>query len=230
MVVFPRNRHYDSSSAAQQMWSDWSWCIYPGRSTTKHSGTFACPAQFGTRLLANLISIDPLKKASSSGGNKKTNSYTKKISLGFILTTSSSPPSNQPMISQALLLCKAALRPGLWDYKRPCVNVKKKNIPILISTSPSHQDMVWTSRFCPVNLSNITNYSVQTLIETTPWKSEGNWCAAVRQSWTVAPRQFLAHDSCKSEVNLSNQPLCTTSVTQNTTLEFVLSSYWVASI
>lgn len=92
--------------------------------------------------------------------------------------------------------------------------------------------MVWTGRFCPVNLSNITNYSVQTLIETTPWKNEGNWCAAARQSWTVAPRQFLAHDSCKSEVNLSNQPLCTTSVTQNTTLEFVLSSlrYWVASI
>lgn len=37
------------------------------------------------------------------------------ISLGLILTTSSCPPYNQPILSQPPLLCKAALHPGLWD-------------------------------------------------------------------------------------------------------------------
>lgn len=92
---------------------------------------------------------------------------------------------------------------------------RDKNLPILISTSPSHQDMVWTGKFCAVKPSNITNYSVHTLIETTPWKNEGNWCAAAWQSRTVATRQqFLSHKSCESEFNLPNQPLYIASRTQ----------------
>lgn len=79
------------------------------------------------------------------------------------------------------------------------ISDRKRNLPIIISTSPSHQDMLWTGKFYPVKLSNITNYSVQT-IGSTPWKKEGNWCAAAWQSRTVKTRQgFLSHESYKSE-------------------------------
>lgn len=140
MGVFPRNRHYDSSSAAQQMWSDWSWCIYPRRSTTKHSGTFACPAQFGTRLLANLISIDPLKKASSSGGNKKTNSYTKKYLWGLFLPLPpvlllTNPWSHRHCYCAKLhyaLVC-GITRDHVWMWKKTHPNLNKH-----LTLSPRH--------------------------------------------------------------------------------------------
>lgn len=169
---------------------------------------FACPAQFGTRLLANLICIALLKKASSPG--RKKNQDREKFLYKKYLWGSFLPLPPVLLLTNPLShghCCRARLH-----YTPACGTTRdrtwtrKQSLLILISTSP--QDMVWTGKFCPVKLSNITNYSVQALIETTPWKSDGSWCAAVWQSRTVATtQQFPSHESCRSEFNLSNQPL-----------------------
>lgn len=57
MGVLPRNRDYNRDFAAWQVWSEQPWYSHRGRSVTEHRGMFACQAQFGTRLLANLICV-----------------------------------------------------------------------------------------------------------------------------------------------------------------------------
>lgn len=82
--------------------------------------------------------------------------------MGLILTTSPCPAYNQPIVPQHCCHAKLHYKFGLWDNKRQ-ISDRKRNLPILISTSPSHQDVLWTGKFYPVKLSNITNYSVQTI-------------------------------------------------------------------
>ena len=129
MGVFHRNRDDYREFGAWQMWSDQPWCNHPGRSITEHGRMLTCQAQFGTRSLTNLICVALLIASWESlfirEKKQDREILIQEISLGLILTTSSCSPHNQSIISQPLLLCKAALHSGFWDYKTPRMNVKK---------------------------------------------------------------------------------------------------------
>lgn len=201
------------------MWSDQPWCNHPGRSITEHGGMFACQVQLRTRLLAKLICVALLIASQQSlfSGEKKQKREKflyKKYLWGSFLPLPPALLTTNPFSHSHRCCAKLHYTPAC-GIRRDHVWTPKKPPDLNKHLTLSHQDVVWTGKFCPVKLSNFTNYSVQTLIETTPWKGEGNWCAAAWQSWTVAARQqFLSHESCKSEFNLSNQPLYITSRTQ----------------
>lgn len=133
-----------------------------GRSAkVEHRRTFAYPIQPGATFLANLTCMALFVAPQESLFIMEKKILFEKHSWGSFLPLPH-PAYNQPIVPQHCCHAKLHYKFGLWDNKRQ-ISDRRRNLPILISTSPSHQDMLWTGKFYSVKLSNIANYSVQTI-------------------------------------------------------------------